>query len=73
MNPLVPTRIDAIGMAAALAALALAIAAVLSILRAPGLGAAARPLWVLVAVFVPVVGPLAWFAAAAGRAPGTRA
>lgn len=66
-NPLVPAAYDVVWMAAALAALVLAVAAVVSIARSPGLRAAARVLWLLVVVIVPVVGALAWFALAGRR------
>lgn len=39
------------------------LAALVSVLRAPGLGGAARAVWVVAVLVFPLLGPLAWFLA----------
>lgn len=43
------------------ALLAVFVAALVSVLRAPGLGGAARAVWVVAVLVFPLLGPLAWF------------
>lgn len=61
LNPLVPAAYDVAWSGVALALLALLVVALVSLARsAKALTSAQALVWTLVAIFVPVLGPLAW-------------
>lgn len=60
-NPLVPAAYDLAWSGVALVVLALLVVALVSLARsAKGLTSGQALVWTLVAIFVPVLGPLAW-------------
>ena len=60
-NPLMPAAYDVVWSGVALALLALLVAALVSLSRsAKALTSTQALVWTLVAIFVPVLGPLAW-------------
>lgn len=61
MNPLMPAGYDIVFGAVAVLVIAFTVVAFISYLRAPVTGLKAL-LWALVILFVPVLGPLGWFA-----------
>ncbi len=80
VNPLIPAAYDIVWSIATVGLLVLLVAALISIGRAGrGIGSVAVLGWTLLAILLPLLGPLAWFlagrpaarrAASAGRAPG---
>lgn len=63
VNPLVPTVLDGALTAVALVALLLALAAVISLIRAAPPSGWRLLAWAVVVLIVPVVGPAMWFRA----------
>lgn len=63
MNPLVPTVLDGVLMAVGLAALLVALAAFVSLIRCATTSGWRLLAWALVVLLVPIVGPAAWFVA----------
>lgn len=61
-DPVIPLWFSAYSTLVAVLAVALLVAAFVSVLRSPGLSAAARVAWIVAIWLVPVLGPLAWFA-----------
>ncbi|MCD1570744.1 PLDc N-terminal domain-containing protein [Agromyces mediolanus] len=61
-DPVIPLWFSAYSTLVAVLAVALLVAAFVSVLRSPGLSAAARVVWIVAIWLVPVLGPLAWFA-----------
>lgn len=66
VNPLLPAGFDVawsiIGVAVAVAGLALLLSALWSIMGSRRLATPGRVLWVLVVLAFPLLGPVAWFA-----------
>ncbi|WP_061960667.1 PLDc N-terminal domain-containing protein [Demequina flava] len=61
MSPLVPTMYDVIFSVVAIAALAFALVAFVSILRTPVKSGLSLIGWSLAVLVIPVLGPIAWF------------
>ncbi|WZH36327.1 MAG: PLDc N-terminal domain-containing protein [Microbacterium enclense] len=69
VNPLIPTAYDLVWSGLVIVALGLAVWAIVSLSRAaPRLTSGSVLVWVVVILFVPVLGALAWLAA--GRRAG---
>lgn len=67
MNPLVPTALDGVLMSLSLAALVLALAAFISMIRTGWATGWCFLAWVVIVFLVPVIGPAAWFLRGRGR------
>lgn len=63
MNPLIPTVLDGVLMAVSTAASLLALAAFVSLVRSPSPAGRRLLVWILVVLFMPILGPIAWFVA----------
>lgn len=63
INPLLPSGYDVVWSAVAVAALTALVVALFSIGRDASLSPGQRLVWVLIALFVPIIGPAAWFLA----------
>ena len=63
MNPLVPTALDGVLMGVSLVALFLALATFISLMRSWSTSGRRLIAWTLVVLFVPIIGPAAWFVA----------
>ncbi|ROR29013.1 phospholipase D-like protein [Curtobacterium sp. JUb34] len=63
MHPLVPTPLDGVLMAMSITALFLAGAAFISVMRRASTSGGRLVAWVVVVLFVPILGPAAWFIA----------
>ncbi|MBV0893893.1 PLDc N-terminal domain-containing protein [Microbacterium sp. NC79] len=72
INPLIPAGYDIAWSVAALVGVVLLVIALVSIGRDSSLTAGQRLVWVLLAIFLPVVGPVAWLVAGR-RATAARA
>lgn len=72
INPLIPAGYDIAWSVAALVGVVLLVIALVSVGRDSSLTAGQRLVWVLLAIFLPVVGPVAWLLAGR-RATAARA
>lgn len=72
INPLIPAGYDIAWSVAALIGVVLIVIALVSIGRDSSLTAGQRLVWVLLAIFLPVAGPVAWLVAGR-RATAARA
>ncbi|MGI6877291.1 PLDc N-terminal domain-containing protein [Microbacterium sp. gxy059] len=70
-NPLIPSAYDMVASVAVVFVVALAIWALVSVIRSR-LDAVATIAWTLLVLLVPVVGSLAWFAVSAGARAARR-
>ena len=59
-NPLIPVWFDLAWSGFVLCALVLLVLALLQIARTPELSSTGRAIWVLIVLFVPIVGPVVW-------------
>jgi len=62
VNPLVPTALDGAAMSVRIFGLLLALVALASLIRAASPTGWHLLAWALVVLFVPLVGPVSWFA-----------
>ncbi|MCA5923792.1 PLD nuclease N-terminal domain-containing protein [Curtobacterium oceanosedimentum] len=69
MDPLVPTSLDSVLMAVPITALFLAGAAFISLMRRASTSGPRLLAWVVVVLFVPILGPTVWFIARRRGAP----
>ena len=60
-NPLIPVWFDLAWSGFVLCALVLLVLALVQIARTPELSSTGRAIWVLIVLFVPIVGPVVWF------------
>jgi hypothetical protein len=61
VNPLIPNAWEFMAQGAGVLAVALVVAALISITRSPHLSSVARAVWVLVVLAFPFLGPVSWF------------
>ena len=60
-NPLIPVWFDLAWSGFVLCALVLLVLALVQIARTSELSSTGRAIWVLIVLFVPIVGPVVWF------------
>ena len=60
-NPLIPVWFDLAWSGFVLCALGLLVFALVQIARSSELSSTGRAIWVLIVLFVPIVGPVVWF------------
>ena len=60
-NPLIPVWFDLAWSGFVLCTLVLLVLALVQIARTPELSSTGRAIWMLIVLFVPIVGPVVWF------------